>query len=56
MLISQCHFDVALCRGPLKPKAVLKPMGPLMDPLKSMGPGVIAPPAPPLGGPGLTWL
>ena len=28
--------------------ALLKPMGPLVGPLKSMGPGVIVPPAPPL--------
>ena len=27
-------------------------MGPTMGPLKDMGPGVIVPPCPPLGGPG----
>ena len=49
MLISQCHFDglplklMGLLLGPLEPTAFLKPMGPR----KSMGPGVIVPPAPP---------
>ena len=44
MLISQCHFDGPPLElmGPLNPTAFLKPMGPL----KSMGPGVIIPPAP----------
>ena len=54
MLTSHYHFDgppfelMGPLLGPLKPTAFLKPMGPL----KSMGPGVIVPPAPPLGGPG----
>ena len=52
MLTSQYHFDgppfelMGPLLGSLKPTAFLKPMGPLMDPLKSMGPGVIFPPAP----------
>ena len=44
MLISQCHFY----------GSPFKLMGPLLGsfgPLKSMGPGVIIPPAPPLGNP-----
>ena len=48
MLISQCLFDgpplelMGPLLGPLNPTVFLKPMGPL----KSMGPGVIVPPAP----------
>ena len=44
MLISKCHL-----MGPFRA------MGSLMGPLKSMGPGVIIPPAPPLGGPALQY-
>ena len=53
MLTCQCHFDGTPLElmGPLKPTAFLKPMGPLMGLLKSMDPGVIVPPALPLGGP-----
>ena len=53
MLISQCHFDGPSLKfmgpmlGPLKPTVFLKPMGPL----KSMGPGVIVAPDPPLDAP-----
>ena len=51
MLISQCHFD-----GPAEADGLPKAHGPLkpMGFLKSMGPGVILPLAPPLGGP--EWL
>ena len=31
-------------------------MGPLVGPLKSIGPGVIVPPAPPLGGPAQRYM
>ena len=54
MPISQCHFVgppleiMGPLLGPLKPTAFLKPIGPFMGPLKSMGPGVIVPPDPPL--------
>ena len=41
MLISKCHL-----MGPFR--AILKPMGHLMGSPKSMDPGVIKPPAPPL--------
>ena len=48
MLIPKCHL-----MGPFR--AFLKPRGSLMGPPKSMGPGVIIPPAPPLGGPALQY-
>ena len=50
ILISQYHFDGPLL-GPLKPTGpfigLLKPI----SPLKSMGPAIIVPSAPPFGGP-----
>ena len=39
-----CWFLSVISMGPLKPTAFLEPIGPLMGPLKSMGPGVIVPP------------
>ena len=52
MLSSQCHFvgPPLELMGPLKPTAFLRPI----VPLKSMGPGVIVPPAPPPPG-GPAW-
>ena len=43
MLISKCHSDEA--------SGLPEAHGPLMGPPKSMGPGVIVPSCPPLGGP-----
>ena len=49
MLISQCHLNGPPLElmGPLNPTTFPKPMGLL----KSMGPGVIVPPAPPFSAP-----
>ena len=60
MLISQCHSmgpsqAHGPSTGPAEANGLPEAHGPPMDPLKSMGSGVIVPPAPPLGGPGGAW-
>ena len=46
-------FDVI---PPQKKRSSVFHMGPLLGPLKSMGPGFIVPPCPPLGGPATEHL
>ena len=50
MLISKCHSD-GPSAGPTEASGLPEAHGPPHGPPKSMGLGVIVPPAPPLGGP-----